>query len=1236
MAIPLCHALVADPPIPKVDVAIIGGGLSGLSTAKGLAAANKSFAILEARDRVGGRVLNANLTGKSIQELDAEYVGPTQNRVLALATELGLPTYKTYTVGNSTFYRNGTARHYQDSLGGIPPVGLDSLIELAVFMNDINTLASTVDLEAPWNTPNATTLDSMTLETYVNSRLSTADSRVLLNIAIPAILSTELREPSLLYSLWCIAAAGDETGPGTINRLIGVDGGAQDSRVSGGTQLLATLLAEILGSQNIYLNSPVRKVQLKESRYLVSSDKVTISARHVVVAMSPPLVTHIAFDPPLPAGRDQLNQRMPLGALGKAIAIFPSAWWRDEGLNGEGVSDTGAIRVTYDNSPAGGSFGAIMGFIEADEMRKLDTASEDEVKRQVKESFANLFGPRMENATDVLVQRWDLEEFSRGGPSAFMPPGVLTQYGSYLRAPSLFANVMSKGKRRRRHCHEKPVQQTQSPARSSASSPAKEKGRRCDIQQNITKRQKAKNRLPSSSQVCKKYGLNSESPQAGSSDPPVTDHERTSSGSFKSSQVKVQEPGSSRKRSLSSLQRAPPRKVEIVYESDFEFEYKNEAQAKAQLQALLALRSPPSSPQRVLSLKRTVPVSDREYGNQTREVSSSLDEDSESERRRCPTSPSYPSSSPLQMVVSPKSPTAVSDYGYGNETTEVSSSDEDSESGKGRELVSPSRSLPSSLQRAVGLANSMPLPNHDRRNTFCVASSSSSLSESQLVFTSESEGESALPSPASPTLPKLPERVMSHKTTIASHPDYGQQTRESSTSDTDDESETASEAGLSSELELSLSSPSPCEISKMKTLKRNRSNAHHASHRKAVPFPLPSSPEPLPEVESGPMLPSECDWSILSSLDRLINSEPAIQNFRNGKRFPRLFAEIPPGGHENIEFIFPDNPDDDPDFHDSESDDPDSELPEAKRRRTELSANLPHPEELTQREGSHPDAQEASNPEQSPVPESEPEQFLDLVSFFDLATWSNPQSLPNIESPADPEISSAPEPVPELEISSNPERPSDPEIENPLAPIRNKLQVWQIRQLDKQIDKAVEMDKEQNPQHWGGSWMKEYERGGQIKVQIEAAYEQDMKKKKEEMERDKQRRRERNRKLKEGREKAKKAMEERKMREEKEAQKRMQEEQKRRQKKESQDREELERRRARARAEEEPKDALSMLREMLDEEKRTASPHTRSEFKGNQSIARREALQKAMDALKTLEQEKEREKERQREDREDF
>jgi monoamine oxidase len=432
----LYYAPAAQPITKTVDVAVIGGGLSGLSAAKDLAAANRTFAILEARDRVGGRVLSANISGNKVQELGADYVGPTQDRVLALAAELGLPTYKTYIVGNSTFFRNGTVHHYKDQLGGIPPVGLDSLVELALFMNELNALASTVDLDAPWRTPNATALDSMTFQTYVESRVHTPDSRVLLDVAIPAILSTELKEPSLLYVLWYIAAAGNESGPGTINRLIGIDGAAQDSRLRGGTQLLATRLAENLGWENIILSAPVRSVKLENnSRYTVSSENVTISARHVVVAMSPPLVNRIIFDPPLPAGRAQLNQRMPIGSLGKAIAIFERPWWRGQGLNAAGVSDTGAIRVTYDNTPADASFGALMGFIEADEMRKLDSVSEEEVKQQVQRSLTNLFGPLVKTATEILVQRWDLEEFSRGGPAAYMPPGVLTQYGSFLRAP---------------------------------------------------------------------------------------------------------------------------------------------------------------------------------------------------------------------------------------------------------------------------------------------------------------------------------------------------------------------------------------------------------------------------------------------------------------------------------------------------------------------------------------------------------------------------------------------------------------------------------------------------------------------------------------------------------------------------------------------------------------------------------------------------------------------------------
>ncbi|CAG8221900.1 unnamed protein product [Penicillium salamii] len=421
--------------IHEVDVAIIGGGLAGLSVAKDLTTANKSFAILEARSRVGGRLLNANFPGKGAEELGGEYVGPTQDRVLALISELGLKTYKTFTAGDSMYYRNGTLQRYIDRFGGIPPVGIGSLIELAGFMNEINTLASTINLEEPWNSPNATILDSMTLETFINSRIFTTESRMLLGIVVPGILSVEAREPSLLYALWGIAGSGNATTPGSIGRLIATDEGAQDSRVIGGSQMLAIKLAENLGRENIFFNAPVRKVKLEHARYIVTSPTLNISAKHVVVAISPPLASRIVFDPPLPAGRAQLNQRMPIGAIGKAIAIFPRPWWRGQGLNGAGISDTGAIRVTYDNSPPNVSFGALMGFIEADEMRKLDSASDDEIKLQAKQSFVNLFGSQVDTATEILIHRWDTDQFSRGGPAAFMPPGVLTQYGPFLRAP---------------------------------------------------------------------------------------------------------------------------------------------------------------------------------------------------------------------------------------------------------------------------------------------------------------------------------------------------------------------------------------------------------------------------------------------------------------------------------------------------------------------------------------------------------------------------------------------------------------------------------------------------------------------------------------------------------------------------------------------------------------------------------------------------------------------------------
>src|SRR3954463_2158967 len=95
-----------------VDVAIVGGGLAGLTAARDLVAGGKTVAVLEARDRVGGRVVNLKLANGGFSEGGGEFIGPTQNRIKALADSLGVTTFTTYNTGKNLLYKDGTRTPY--------------------------------------------------------------------------------------------------------------------------------------------------------------------------------------------------------------------------------------------------------------------------------------------------------------------------------------------------------------------------------------------------------------------------------------------------------------------------------------------------------------------------------------------------------------------------------------------------------------------------------------------------------------------------------------------------------------------------------------------------------------------------------------------------------------------------------------------------------------------------------------------------------------------------------------------------------------------------------------------------------------------------------------------------------------------------------------------------------------------------------------------------------------------
>src|SRR3954452_17259064 len=422
-------------PTRYVDVVIVGAGLAGLTAARKLTAKGKKVVVIEADKRVGGRVLNIDIGGGKITEGGAEFIGETQDHIAKLAKDVGLETFKTYNEGNNLYYRNGTALPYQSTgpLGPVPPDptgGADA--EQALVRLD--QMASTINLDAPWESPNAAEWDSQTFETWKQDNVKTDNGKFLLDVACTSVFSVEPRDVSLLFVLFYIAAAGDESHPGTLERLVTTAPGAQSDRIVGGTQLIPIRMAQHLGKK-VVLSSPVRKITQKKDRVIVESDKLTAIGQRVIVAIPPPLAGRLQYSPKLPALRDQLTQRMPQGSVMKVIAIYDEPFWRKDGWTGQVVSDTGPAQVTFDNTPPEGAPGALMAFVEASTARELDAVSTDELKSKVLDNFVTYFGEKARSPIAFYEKRWDNDVWHRGCPVCVPGPGVLLDFGTAIRTP---------------------------------------------------------------------------------------------------------------------------------------------------------------------------------------------------------------------------------------------------------------------------------------------------------------------------------------------------------------------------------------------------------------------------------------------------------------------------------------------------------------------------------------------------------------------------------------------------------------------------------------------------------------------------------------------------------------------------------------------------------------------------------------------------------------------------------
>jgi monoamine oxidase len=415
----------------KVDVAVVGAGFAGLTAARRLARAGREVCVLEARDRVGGRTLNHRVERGVIAEVGGQFVGPTQDRVLALARALGVDTFPTYNEGDNLLLLSGRRSRYP-ATPGIPDD--PEAQEFTAATLGLDPLAAEVPVDAPWKAPRAAEWDAVTLERWKRENLRSPGARRMWDVAAEPLWGAEPRQVSFLYALAYIAAAGNERNPGSILRLLTTPGGAQESRLVGGSQRIATRVARRLGSQ-VVLGTPVRRIEQRRDRVLVFSDRLVVEARRVVVAVPPVLAADIDFTPALPRAHRRLLERLAPGHLIKWEAVYDEPFWRDQGLSGQVVSDRGPANTTFDNTPPGGGPGIMFGFVGGARARRFARLSAVERRRAVLRNFETYFGDQARRPSSAFEMNWTREAWTRGCPVGYAGRNVLTRYGPALRRP---------------------------------------------------------------------------------------------------------------------------------------------------------------------------------------------------------------------------------------------------------------------------------------------------------------------------------------------------------------------------------------------------------------------------------------------------------------------------------------------------------------------------------------------------------------------------------------------------------------------------------------------------------------------------------------------------------------------------------------------------------------------------------------------------------------------------------
>ena len=393
-------------------VVVIGAGFSGLACAHELKSAGYDVTVIEARDRVGGRVLSFKdlVPGKNV-EGGAELIGSNHPTWVAYADKFGLEWLDvTESEDEAPIYLNGKKLTAEE--------GNALWEEMDKVLNSLNEQALKVNPDKPWDAANAADLDKRTTKQWIDSLDVSKLCKEGLYVQFMADNGQDPAKQSFLGNLTQISGGGGEK-YWTESEVY---------RCKGGNQQLAFKLAEGIGKERIIQGLPVSEVNGKADKMIITCrDGRTIEADDVVLAIPPTTWKKIRFSPAIP---DRLNPQM--GSNIKYLAAVQKRFWKDHKLAPDSLTDT-HISMTWegtDNQP--GDEGACLNcFSGGQASEKALAFSKQERDKKFAEVLEQLYPEYGKNVVKTRFMDWPNEQWTGAGYS-FPGPGQVTTVGPML------------------------------------------------------------------------------------------------------------------------------------------------------------------------------------------------------------------------------------------------------------------------------------------------------------------------------------------------------------------------------------------------------------------------------------------------------------------------------------------------------------------------------------------------------------------------------------------------------------------------------------------------------------------------------------------------------------------------------------------------------------------------------------------------------------------------------------